>query len=64
MLVPMRFAFTKYHALGNDYLVIDPKNLPSALTPDQVKVICHRQVQLSPLLLPVIIPFWYSFLLL
>ena len=42
MLVPMRFAFTKYHALGNDYLVIDPKNLPSALTPDQVKVICHR----------------------
>jgi diaminopimelate epimerase len=42
MLVPMRFAFTKYHALGNDYLVIDPKNLPSALTADQVKVICHR----------------------
>src|ERR1700733_2955435 len=38
----MRFAFTKYHALGNDYIVIDPKNLPSPLTPSQIKIICHR----------------------
>jgi diaminopimelate epimerase len=38
----MRFAFTKYHALGNDYIVIDPKNLPSPLTPEQIKTICHR----------------------
>ena len=38
----MRFAFTKYHALGNDYIVIDPKNLPSPLSPAQVKAICHR----------------------
>jgi diaminopimelate epimerase len=38
----MRFAFTKYHALGNDYIVIDPKNLPSPLTTAQVKTICHR----------------------
>jgi diaminopimelate epimerase len=38
----MRFAFTKYHALGNDYIVIDPKNLPSPLTPPQIKIICHR----------------------
>ncbi len=38
----MRFAFTKYHALGNDYLVIDPKNLPSPLTATQVRGICHR----------------------
>jgi diaminopimelate epimerase len=38
----MRFAFTKYHALGNDYIVIDPKNLPSPLTAAQVKTICHR----------------------
>jgi len=36
----MRFA--KYHALGNDYLVIDPKDLPSRLTTAQVKVTCHR----------------------
>ena len=38
----MLFAFTKYHALGNDYLVIDPKDLPSPLTTEQVKTICHR----------------------
>src|SRR5471032_527298 len=38
----MQFAFAKYHALGNDYIVIDPKNLPSPLTPEQVKTICHR----------------------
>ena len=38
----MRFAFTKYHALGNDYIVIDPKSLPSPLTPEQIKTICHR----------------------
>lgn len=38
----MRFSFAKYHALGNDYIVIDPKNLPSPLTPEQVKTICHR----------------------
>jgi diaminopimelate epimerase len=36
----MRFA--KYHALGNDYIVIDPTDLPSPLTTEQVKVICHR----------------------
>jgi diaminopimelate epimerase len=38
----MRFAFSKYHALGNDYIVIDPKNLPAPLTTEQVKTICHR----------------------
>ena len=34
--------FFKYHALGNDYLVIDPEDWPSPLTPLQIKVICHR----------------------
>jgi diaminopimelate epimerase len=34
--------FTKYHALGNDYIVIDPKDLRGPLTTDQVRVICHR----------------------
>jgi diaminopimelate epimerase len=38
----MPLAFTKYHALGNDYLVINPKDLASPLTPDQIKTICHR----------------------
>jgi diaminopimelate epimerase len=34
--------FWKYHALGNDYIVMDPKDLPAPLTIEQVKVICHR----------------------
>jgi diaminopimelate epimerase len=38
----MLLAFTKYHALGNDYIVINPKDLPSPLSPDQIKTICHR----------------------
>jgi diaminopimelate epimerase len=34
--------FWKYHALGNDYLVMDPQDLPAPLTIEQVKTICHR----------------------
>ena len=34
--------FLKYHALGNDYLVIDPADLPAPLTKQQVVTICHR----------------------
>ncbi len=34
--------FVKYHALGNDYLVIDPQDLRVPLTTHQVRVICHR----------------------
>ena len=36
--------FHKYHALGNDYLVMDPADFPgwTAPTLDQTRVICHR----------------------
>jgi len=36
--------FTKYHALGNDYLVLDPgeQGRPATLTPEQIKTICDR----------------------
>ncbi|MFO1488918.1 MAG: diaminopimelate epimerase [Verrucomicrobiota bacterium] len=34
--------FWKYHALGNDYLVMDPKDLSAPLTVEQIKTICHR----------------------
>jgi diaminopimelate epimerase len=34
--------FLKYHALGNDYIVVDPKESPGEMTPDKVRVICHR----------------------
>lgn len=35
--------FTKYHALGNDYLVVEPNALPSDLTNDWVVRVCDRQ---------------------
>ena len=34
--------FTKYQALGNDYLVLDPAGLPTDLTSDQIRLICDR----------------------
>ncbi len=34
--------FYKYHALGNDYIVLNPKEINQALTPEQIRRICHR----------------------
>jgi len=34
--------FAKYHALGNDYLVVAANELPSHLTPAQIRRICDR----------------------
>lgn len=34
--------FHKYHALGNDYLVLDPTDTGFSLTPEKVALICHR----------------------
>jgi diaminopimelate epimerase len=34
--------FHKYHALGNDYLVIEPKDCEKPLTGDCIRTICHR----------------------
>lgn len=34
--------FFKYHALGNDYIVIDPNKSSLALTEDNIRLICHR----------------------
>lgn len=34
--------FTKYHALGNDYLVIDPKDLGRQITGSDIKTLCDR----------------------
>ena len=34
--------FSKYHALGNDYIVLNPADLGSQLEPSQIKLICHR----------------------
>lgn len=32
----------KYHALGNDYLVLDSRNHPDLLNTEQIKLLCHR----------------------
>jgi diaminopimelate epimerase len=34
--------FTKYHALGNDYIVIKPADVPGTLSISQIRLICHR----------------------
>ena len=34
--------FFKYHALGNDYIVIDPKSFAPELDEKNIKLICHR----------------------
>ncbi len=34
--------FSKYHALGNDYLVLDPRVQPLTLTPKRIRIICDR----------------------
>ncbi len=39
--------FSKYHALGNDYLVLDPKNAPELYTPEEIERICHRNFGLG-----------------
>jgi diaminopimelate epimerase len=36
--------FVKSHALGNDYLVLDPRKLPFDLTADNVRLICDRHL--------------------
>jgi len=40
--IRMRDDFHKYHALGNDYIVIDPNRTPIGLTADTIRLICHR----------------------
>jgi diaminopimelate epimerase len=34
--------FFKYHALGNDYIVLDPKDVGDELTTSQIRLVCHR----------------------
>jgi diaminopimelate epimerase len=34
--------FSKYHALGNDYIVIDPRDHPAALSVAEIVRTCHR----------------------
>jgi diaminopimelate epimerase len=35
---------TKSHGLGNDYLVVDPADLPFKLTPERARLLCDRHL--------------------
>ena len=39
--------FQKYHALGNDYLVLSPEEVDGELTAAQIRLICHRHFGLG-----------------
>jgi len=43
----MNLNFFKYHALGNDYLVLDPKSFAPALDEPSIQRICHRNFGLG-----------------
>ncbi len=38
----MSFPFSKYHGLGNDFILLDSKNLPTQCTSESVQALCHR----------------------
>ncbi len=40
--MPHPIPFAKYHALGNDYIVVAPAELGEELTGDLIRLICHR----------------------
>ena len=40
--MPSRLAFSKYHSLGNDYLVIDPAGTAFAPEPGLIRALCDR----------------------
>ena len=40
--MPQPIPFYKYHALGNDYLVLTPDEFDRELTPAMIRLICHR----------------------
>ncbi len=39
-----RVVLTKSHGLGNDYLVVDPSELPFAVTPERARLLCDRHL--------------------
>src|SRR5688572_4541371 len=38
----MHMNFFKYHALGNEYIVLDPNSFTQQLDERNIKLICHR----------------------
>jgi diaminopimelate epimerase len=40
--MPSPIPFYKYHALGNDYIVLDPAEAGESFSEDSIRLICHR----------------------
>ena len=40
--MPFPIPFYKYHALGNDYIVLNPNEIETSLTESLIQLICHR----------------------
>ncbi len=43
-MIPPMAHYVKSHGLGNDYIVIDPANVPFAITAEAVQLICDRHL--------------------
>src|SRR6202158_5258540 len=43
-MIPPVAHYVKSHGLGNDYIVIDPANVPFAITTEAVQLICDRHL--------------------
>ena len=39
--------FEKYHALGNDYLILNPEECPELFTKEKIRLVCHRNYGLG-----------------
>jgi diaminopimelate epimerase len=39
--------YSKYHGLGNDYIVIRSEETDGILSEDQIRLICHRNHRLG-----------------
>ena len=42
MINMLKTTFFKYHAIGNDYIVLDPKTFSLTLTRNIIQMLCHR----------------------
>lgn len=42
MMSPAMAHYVRSHGLGNDYIVIDPRRVPFAVTPEAARLICDR----------------------
>ncbi len=47
LALSLQMRFFKYHALGNDYLVLDPQDAPQCPSPEDTVKICHRNFGLG-----------------